>query len=392
MVGYSEKLISMKILIIGPSPYMHHDPGLIVRDILEQASVDHALYGCFFHHDFSKHPVDHVQNYVHGEVSVPSKWIDNSQANAAVIDTYDCIMDNEIEAVISVGSTMESEFIRAAIETSGKSLPWFHVMSISNHMHDDRYSETLNAISHIWTYSESQKENIQSKCGVLEDNISVLSRRSELLSQSNSEKKCDLVFGGWNTESYNLRSIFEAASLTTSSVKCLTNYFEHGDFDLNKMGNYFFPKINLFPSDFASLFEKPSFSQWDDFIENSYVFVDMSMTQNGCSTLKRAWKSGAQCVVIDTPRHREMASQMPGIILVKSSVFFSLSGIKLYVPDHLLLNLILSDILQDKHTKVCKPSISNESKEKEQKEFSNLLNKLIRIASLGRFLDLESIT
>jgi hypothetical protein len=116
------------------------------------------------------------------------------------------------------------------------------------------------------------------------------------------------------------------------------------------------------------------------------------MTQNGCSTLKRAWKSGAQCVVIDTPRHREIASQMPGIILVKSSVFFSLSGIKLYVPDHLLLNLILSDILQDKHIKSYKSPISNESKEKEQKEFNNLLNKLIRIASSGRFLDLESIT
>jgi hypothetical protein len=329
---------------------------------------------------------------VNGEISIPSKWIDNSQANAAVIDAYDCIMDNEVEAVISVGSVMESEFIRAAVETSGKSLPWFHVLSIANHVHDDRYSETLNAMSHIWTYSESQKENIQLKCGVSECNISVLSRRSEILSQPNSEKKCDIVFGGWNTESYNLRAIFEAASSTTSSVKCLTNYFEHGDFDLDKIGGHFFPNINLFPSDFASLFEKPSFPQWDDFIENSYVFVDMSMTQNGCSTLKRAWKSGAQCVIIDTPRHREIAREMSGIILVKSSVFFSLSGMKLYIPDHLSLHLILADILQDKHKKCCKPSISNKSEEKEQKEFNNLLNKLIRIASSGRFLDLESIT
>ena len=391
MVGYSEKLISMKILIIGPSPFMQHDPGKIVYDFIVAASLENELLGCFYHHDFTKHPIDVKHSFAVNDKTIPSLWIDPSKENGAVIDVYDMIVEHNPEAIVSFGSFHEIDFVRASIETSGKNIIWYHVMTTSAHIHDRRFAESITSIDHIWSYSESQISNLINLCEVDTDKISLINHSCSYKNLSNASN-LDVVFGGWNTEAYNMKSIFEALSGIDCSVKCLTNYYEYGDFDLESLSNQYLEGKNIYPLEFGSLFEKPRHEEWDSFIENSKVFIDMSMSQNRCSTLKRAYLSGAKCVIIDTPRHREIAKEFPGIILVKSNTFFSASGMKLYIPDHLELHLILASILQDKPKKVSKTLLYDQIILKEEKEFNNLLNKLIRIASSGRFLDLESIT
>lgn len=381
----------MKILVIGPSPHMKHDPGKIVHDFINESSKDHELFGCFFHHDFSKHPIDPLSGFNVEDKSIPTKWIDSQKDNGAVIESYDSIMDFSPEAIVSFGQFSETDFIRAALETSGKEIIWIHVLTISNHIHDLRFCETLKSINHIFSYSESQIENLKIICDIDKENISLIERNFEVNNRTNN-KNIDIVFGGWNTEAYNLKSIFEAISDFNCSSKCLTNYYEYGDFDLESLSVQYGLNKNLFPFEFSNLFQLPKFEEWDYFIENSKIFIDMSMSQNSCLTLKRACWNGSNCVVIDTPRHREIYKELPNIFLVKSSCFFSSSGIKLYIPDHLDLRLKVKELLHEESV-INNPHdpysrITSNSK----KEFKNLLNKLDLMINSRRFISLESIT
>lgn len=370
---------------------MQHDPGLIVKDFIVEAAEQNEIFGCFFHHDFSKHPIGHDDIFLINNINVKSKWIDGSQQNSAVIDAYDSIVENEVEIVVSIGGLAEADFVRAAIETSGKELIWAHILTISNHMHDSRFAETMLSIDHILTYSESQKENIILLCGVNERNISVIDRYFKRVTTSNVSK-IDIICGGWNTEVFNFKSIFEAVSGLDVSFRCLTNYYEYGDFDLDIMSSMYFQGSQIYPLEFASLFDKPIESEWDNYIENARIYVDMSMSQGGCSTLLRALHSGAVCVIIDTPRHRELYHKYRNVILVKACTFFSSSGLKLYIPDSSDLNLIISDILQDRIIKHSNLVICNECKEKSEKEFIDLLNSISHKVHSGRHIDIESIT
>jgi hypothetical protein len=381
----------MKILIIGPSPYMKHDPGLMVNDFIKLASKDRQVFGCFYHHDFSKLPLENTNEFHYGSGSVDAKWIDNSQENAAVIAAYDAIMEWEIDCIVSFGSYIEADFIRAAKETSGREIAWHHVLTMANHVHDVRYAETFNNIDFIYSFSESQLENIVSTLGVLKDKLCVLEKPCKVTS-SNSEKTVDILCGGWNTESYNFKSIFESVAGLSASFKCLTNYYEYGDYDLEAMKNCYFNNQEIYPSDFASLFEKPAYEQWDHFIENCKIFIDMSMSQGSCSTAKTAHASGAFCFLIDTPRHRELSRYFSNIRLIKSSVFFSSSGIKMYVPDHLDLHMQLVEYLSNSSNLSRKYDIYDNYDKKEGKDLEYLLNNIIQADSAGRCIGIESIT
>lgn len=381
----------MKILVIGPSPHMKHDPGKIVSDFLSCASRLHEVNGCFYHHDFNKKPIDFRQQYVAEGFRVNSVWIDPSKDNGAVIDAYDIIMDFSPEAVVSFGGFFEADFIRAAIETSGKNILWHHVMTMANHVHDARFSETFNTIGTVWSYSESQIENIVRMFGLDSSRVNLI-KRNCVIPLKSTVGNVDVVCGGWNTESYNLKSVFEALSGFDVSVKCLTNYYEYGDFDLDIASRQYFSSNNIFPLEFGSLFELPEYSNWDYFIENCKIFIDMSMTQNGCSTLKRAILSKAACIIIDTPRHREIAREHENVILIKSSVFFSNAGLKLYIPDHVDLHLKIHDSLSCVNNFIKKSITHKEILVKEEEEFNNLLNNLLSTGSSGRFMGLESIT
>ena len=170
----------MKILIIGPSPYMKHDPGLMVNDFIKLASKDRQVFGCFYHHDFSKLPLENTNEFHYGSGSIDAKWIDNSQENAAVIAAYDAIMEWEIDCIVSFGSYIEADFIRAAKETSGREIAWHHVLTMANHVHDVRYAETFNNIDFIYSFSESQLDNIVSTFGVLKDKLECMEEKSTL--------------------------------------------------------------------------------------------------------------------------------------------------------------------------------------------------------------------
>lgn len=381
----------MRILVVGPSPHMKHDPGLIVSDFIKEALSLHEIFGCFFHHDFSKHPIGQEDCLLINDSNIKSKWIDSSKANSAVIDTYDSLMENDIEVIVSFGSIAESEFIRAAKETSGKNIQWVHVITIANHVHDSRFSETLCSIDLILTYSESQKNNLISVCKVGENSIFLIERKFEtpiLLPAHSTEILC----GGWNTESFNLKSVFEAASGLGHSFKCLTNYYEYGDFDLESMESVFFKDQNIYPVAFSSLFEKPEAQEWDSHIDNCKVFVDMSMSQGGCPTLMRAHSAGAKCIIVDTPRHRELARCLGGIELVRSSVFFSTSGIKLYIPDHLCLHMAIIEVFSNTFALEKKSTIIIKNKKIIEKEFYVIFNNIITIGFAEKFLGLESLT
>lgn len=381
----------MKILIIGPSPYMKHDPGLLVKDFIKLAYKSSNIFGCFFHHDFSKMPLEDSVRFHFDDFSIPVKWIDGSQENAAVISAYDSIMENEIDCIVSFGGYFEADFIRAAKETCGRDIYWTHVLTIANHVHDTRYAETFNQIDLICSFSNAQIDNLVNSLEINRDSLLLIDRGYHV-SEIKGNRQVDVLCGGWNTESYNLKSIFEAVSGLGISFKCLTNYYEYGDYDLEWMKNYYFSGQDIYPSDFSSLFEKPEYDQWDNFIENCKIFIDMSMSQGSCSALKRAHRSGALCFLIDTPRHRELALSLKNIRLIKSSVFFSSSGIKMYIPDHINLRMHLNDYLAYHFNYPRKYDISDNYDKKEGKDLEYLLNNIIHADSSGRYIGIESIT
>lgn len=383
--------INMKILIIGPSPHMKHDPGLMVCEFVKLASKSCQVFGCFYHHDFSKLPLENIDEFNYGSGAIQSKWIENSQENAAVISAYDSIIEWKIDCIVSFGSYIEADFIRAAKETSGSDIVWHHVLTMANHVHDSRYAETFNNIDFVYSFSESQAENLMLKLGILKEKISIL-ERPHRVPKSQSEKSIDILCGGWNTESYNFKSIFESVSGLNLSFKCLTNYYEYGDYDLESIKNFYFNDQDIYPSDFASLFEKPSYEQWDCLIENCKIFVDMSMSQGSCCTAKTAHAGGAFCFLIDTPRHRELSSCLRNIKLIKSSVFFSSSGIRMYIPDHKDLHLQLVEYLADGSDLSIKYDIYDNYDKKEGKDLEYLLNNIIQADSAGRCIGIESIT
>lgn len=389
--GILREISTMKILTIGPSPHMAHDPGRIVRDFILCASRDHDVVGCFYHHDFTKHPIDFKEKFIIDAKHIESIWVDPQKENGAVIDSYDMIMDFCPESIVSFGGFFEAEFIRAAIETSGKNIEWHHVMTTSSHVHDSRFSETFNSIGKIWSYSYSQVENMRNMFNMQIERFGLI-ERSFAMPKSQNEYAIDVVFGGWNTEAYNFKSIFESLSGINASFLCLTNYYEYGDFDLEAMSRQYFSDKKIFPLDFGNLFELPLYKSWDFFIENCKVFIDMSMSQNGCSTLKRAIASNAQCLIIDTPRHRELARLYENVKLIKSSAFFSSSGLKLYIPDHIDLHLRIDESLMHNNKFSKKLVTHKEILANQEEEFNNLLNNLLSIESSGRFIGLESIT
>lgn len=383
--------INMKILIIGPSPFMKHDPGLMVFDFIKLANKSFETFGCFYHHDFSKLPLENMGEFNCGESYFACKWIDGSQENSAVVSAYDAIIEWDIDCIVSFGGYLEADFIRAAKETSGKNITWHHVVTIANHVHDVRYAETFNSIDFIYSFSQSQIDNLVDKLSLPIAKMCLLERSYQIIKAS-LNAKIDIVCGGWNTEAYNLKSVFEAISDLDLSFKCLTNYYEYGDYDLEWMKNYYFSDKEIYPSDFASLFEKPVYEQWDHFIENCKIFIDMSMSQGCCGTAKRAHDSGAFCFLIDTPRHRELCSDLQHIKIIKSSVFFSSSGVKMYIPDHLDLRMQLTDSIMHGHILSRKHDIFDNYDKKEGKDLEYLLNNIIQADSAGRCIGIESIT
>jgi hypothetical protein len=384
--------ISMKILIIGPSPHMAHDPGLTVKEFIDLYSSSLDVYGCFFHHDFTKIPIEN-ENYFKtsdGNV-VECRWIDESVPNGYVVAVYELLSDSRFDQILSFGSISDIDLIRAAVETASFSGHWSHVMTVSNAIHDIKFNDSLNSVNHIFTYSKYQKEYFNRIAKVPFEKISVLERSFNFSSKS---KTRGIVFGGWNNESYNIKSLFSAIDGMDINLKFLTNYYELGDFDLDHLHsqhNIHTSKDDFFVNDFSNLFIKPNYDSWDYFIDHYVIFVDVSMQQGSCRTLSRAYDSGSYCVVIDTPRHREFASVSDRYILVNSSVFFSSSGYRLYIPDHLDLYLKLSNIIQvyskNMRNNIIKPKDINI-----KKDLENLYNKIISSGKEKRFFSVESIT
>lgn len=384
--------ISMKLLIVGPSPYMVHDPGLTVKEFIGLYSSKLDIYGCFYHHDFTKVPIENLYSYKNSDKSsIKCRWIDESIPNGYVVAVYELLSEMNFDQILSFGSISDVDLIRAAVETSSFSGNWTHVMSVSNAVHDLKFTDSLNAISNIFTYSEYQKEYFNRVCGISFDKVSILKRNFNF---SLKEKVNGIVFGGWNNESYNIKSIFSVIDGLGTRLKFLTNYYELGDFDLDilySQHNILTPKSDFFVNDFSNLFIKPSYENWDYFIDHYKIFIDMSMQQGCCRTLSRAYSSGSYCIVIDTPRHREFAPVSDRYFLVNSSVFFSSSGYRLYIPDHLDLYLKLSNIIQvslkNVRNNIIEPKDINI-----KKDLENLYNKIISSGKEKRFFSVESIT
>lgn len=384
--------ISMKVLVIGPSPHMAHDPGLTVREFLNLYSSELDLHGCFYHHDFTKVPIENLGTYkLLNDMEIQCRWIDDSMPNGYVVAIYELLSENNFDQILSFGTLSDIELIRAAVETASFSGHWSHVMSVSNAVHDIKFSDSLNSVNHIFTYSKYQKEYFSRINGVPADKISILERS---FYSGAKEKLNGIVFGGWNNESYNVKSIFSAIDGLDIKSKFLTNYYELGDFDLDHLHsqhNINAKKSDFFVNDFSNLFVKPDYESWDYFIDHYRIFVDMSMQQGSCRTLSKAYNSGSYCVVIDTPRHREFAPVSDRYFLVNSSVFFSSSGYRLYIPDHLDLYLKLSNIIQ-----VSSKNIRNNTIEPKdiniKKDLENLYNKIISSGKEKRFFSVESIT
>lgn len=383
----------MKVLIIGPSPHMKHDPGLTVCEFISNYSDNLSLIGCFYDHDFTRMPLEASSNfYFEDRKDIQAHWISNEDPNGPVIAVYECICSNKIDCIVSFGSPVEVEFIRAAIETSAFNGKWIHYLTIANHLHDNKLSDSINCPDFIFSYSKSQILNINKICGVSLDKFVLIERKFEF---PDSKKEKGIVFGGWNTEAYNLKSIFEVISQFECSKKCLTNYYEIGDFDLDAIKKQYFYSIekdSIFVDDFANLFYKPSYENWDKYIDSYSIYVDMSMQQGSCRTLERAYNSGSTCFVIDTPRHREFAPPSERYILINSSVFFSSSGYRLYVPNHLDMYVKLSKFLDTLNNNLIYKSSKIIKDLSNKKDLENLFNKIILDSSERRYLDLESIT
>ena len=394
MVGYAEKLI-MKILIIGPSPYMQHDPGLTVKEFIENYHDQYDMSGCFYHHDFDKIPIKYDEDFsIASSKSIRANWVNPLEKDGAVILLYELLLANQYDLILSFGSFSEMDFIRASIGTSSSICPWIHVLTVSNGIHDLKMIDSMNGPDFIFSYSQYQIDTINKVAGVSLGKMGILDR-SFTYSKVDKYKKEGIVFGGWNSEISNLKTIFQVIEDFDIPKKCLSNYFELGDFDLDSLANQHLPNYNkkdLFCDDFSNVFIKPEHSKWDYYIESMDYFVDMSMQQGSCRSLSRAYNAGATCIVIDTPRHREFAPMSDKYILVRSNTFFSSAGYRMYIPDHLDFYIKLSKKLEV----FCKSSrniqLHNNKDVIIKKDFHNLHRKIMQGIKERIFSDFESIT
>ena len=204
-----------------------------------------------------------------------------------------------------------------------------------------------------------------------------------------------IVCGGWNVEMYNLKLIFQTLEDFDLPVKCLSNYFELGEFDLDSLATQHLgkhKKSDLFCEDFSSIFIKPEYKKWDFYMDSMAIFVDMSMKQGSCRSLHRAYDSGSTCFVIDTPRHREFAAVSDRFILINSNTFFSSSGYRLYVPDHLDFYIKLSKKLEGSNYAICNTNLRDKKHINIKKDFNNLYCKITNGMNERVFLAFESIT
>lgn len=394
MVGYAEKLI-MKILIIGPSPYMQHDPGLTVKEFIYNYHDDYEMSGCFYHHDFDKIPIKYDEDFsISSDKAIRANWVNPLEKDGAVILLYELLLANKYDLILSFGSLSETDFIRASISTSSVMCPWIHVLTVSNGIHDLKMVDAMNGPDFIFSYSEYQIHTINKIAGVSLDKMSVLERVFSKDSR-NIIKNKGIVFGGWNSEINNLKTVFQIIEDFELPKKCLSNYFELGDFDLDSLANQHLAnhrKNDLFCDDFANVFIKPSYDKWDYYIDSMSFFVDMSMQQGSCRTLSRAYDSGSTCFVIDTPRHREFAPVSDRYILVRSNTFFSSSGYRMYIPDHLDFYIKLSKKLEGFDKVTGNIQVHKYEDVNVKKDFHNLHCKIMQGIKERIFSDFESIT
>lgn len=384
----------MKILIVGPSPYMQHDPGLTVREFIENYCSELDITGCFYHHDFGKIPIKYDSDFTFNDLSIKSKWVNPSERDGSVILLYDMLMEEKYDMILSFCTPLELDFIRAAIGTSAVICPWIHVMTMSNGIHDLKMVDALNAPDYIFSYSEYQINSINKIAGVPLHKMEILERNFNF-PEYKGNKVLGAVCGGWNSESYNLKSVFQTLEDFDISIKCLSNYFELGDFDLDLLSSqhlYNHKKNDLFCEDFSSVFVKPEYSKWDYYIDSMSIFIDMSMQQGSCRSLHRAYSSGSTCFAIDTPRHREFAPVSDRFILVNSNTFFSASGCRLYVPDHLDFYVKLSKKLEGSYSVTCNTKLNEKKHINIKKDFNNLYCKITNGIKERIFSDFESIT